>query len=944
MHRPPTLPRVAQGYDTNGEPQGRGDTTTQEGRHISKPQHNPNRAEITFRSICESYGQKMMLPEKFNAEKRRRKAMDELCETLSLIQKKRNVKSSEPFKLPPWGYKRSPRVEVNDEDLQNSKSRIQTEIDSTLCVISKLKQHITANKAVDALALEMGEGIGYMETDKNMGFVSLPIPVIFHLYDVEMMKYTCIGTVVDMNQCTLARLDAEANEALAIMRSHSGKKGVIKDAVDFVERSRTQSTASIPVLRLLVKLHKIHTVPKDLNFPTRPIIPACVSPMGSMSAVLGSVLARVQKRIPWIVENTDYFLQWLRDPSRDIVHTFDFTNLFGNEPVGPTLELLGKAVREAPDWFQDDYVTPFLTMTTTPAKLRKYGLLPERCTLLEVLTAFTVQETVAVITSTSKNVIVSTRDFLAMGVGTVAPLSNITLAYMECSALGQQRCTQGMRRLIDDIAADMTLITKEELYGIYPSYLTLNYGKKNVYLDVAFRRIERGRFYIFPNIKSPCAGIAAYESIHRNTGKNACALSELHRIAKLSQCESVYNAYRERHIQRLRVARFPEHVVRRVMNLTWGQAKCKWGPRPEETDAPFRHIQVMNDYDICIASMLRDTLPCCKFITAWKKNGTLASISKKCLDRFVMLDKDLKAASVSYDLRSMERIARNPGSYQLEHQCTIQSTLLLGAIRVMDMYYGPESKRELWGSRGHSISAISYVNDCLDMVDNINSGLNRCTGATYPHLPINYSDENRKRLGGDGTFDLTTALIESRAITGARMRGVRQLPRAFKRALSVGIPQDIRERIERTRVSTVEAERMSQELRHQAAGMASEVCATLQPPRAPSVLHQRTLNATRGNYIAERRANSTEGVRLQIDKDGMRVMPQGQTAASSLAGSIALSMTRRPLLARTREQGLMERLGTPVVSMPAPRTMLPGQEEEETADPLRQLMDFQNMH
>jgi len=99
-----------------------------------------------------------------------------------------------------------------------------------------------------------------------------------------------------------------------------------------------------------------------------------------------------------------------------------------------------------------------------------------------------------------KKVLVSTAEFLAMGCPPVAPLSIIALAYLEHSCLGAERCTLGLRRLIDDIIIDTSIISESELRAIYPSYLELNEGDKGHFLDVAYTWCG-DRFVTFPFIK-----------------------------------------------------------------------------------------------------------------------------------------------------------------------------------------------------------------------------------------------------------------------------------------------------------------------------------------------------------------------------------------------------------------------------------------------------------
>jgi len=97
-------------------------------------------------------------------------------------------------------------------------------------------------------------------------------------------------------------------------------------------------------------------------------------------------------------------------------------------------------------------------------------------------------------------VLVSTADFLAMGCPPVAPLSIISLAYLEFTKLGAAKCTLGLRRLIDDIIIDTDVIAEYELREIYPSYLELNHGDKGHFLDVSYAWWG-DRFVTYPYVK-----------------------------------------------------------------------------------------------------------------------------------------------------------------------------------------------------------------------------------------------------------------------------------------------------------------------------------------------------------------------------------------------------------------------------------------------------------
>ena len=85
--------------------------------------------------------------------------------------------------------------------------------------------------------------------------------------------------------------------------------------------------------------------------------------------------------------------------------------------------------------------------------------------LIVLLVAEGIRGTIATLDLGDEERIIGTNRFLAMGCPPVAPLSIITLAYLEIKQHGKQKCELGMRRLIDDIIVDLNVISEKSLYA-----------------------------------------------------------------------------------------------------------------------------------------------------------------------------------------------------------------------------------------------------------------------------------------------------------------------------------------------------------------------------------------------------------------------------------------------------------------------------------------------
>lgn len=299
----------------------------------------------------------------------------------------------------------------------------------------------------------------------------------------------------------------------------------------------------IPQLRMLLKVHKV--VGAGMLCPTRPIVPNCGLPNYGMGKWMGSFMAKMARQIPWNLESTKQFQSWLADRSRGPrVRTYDFTNLYGNEPVRETLALFARAIEEI-FWVFDD---PHLH--TTMEVMRRIILVPDglqpligsRARLIVVIVAELVQQTIAQLDLGDEIVTVMTSKFLAMGCPPVAPLSIITLGYLEQERIGVDRCTRGMRRLIDDIVVDLDIISEDELRSIYPDYLTLNSAELDHFLDVAFTWNSQ-KYLTWPYIKLHATIPLNFMSQHPPHTLRAAAKNELSRILGLTNMCSVMDCW-----------------------------------------------------------------------------------------------------------------------------------------------------------------------------------------------------------------------------------------------------------------------------------------------------------------------------------------------------------------------------------------------------------------
>ena len=385
-----------------------------------------------------------------------------------------------------------------------------------------------------------------------------------------------------------------------------------------------ESNFKIPHLRMLLKVHKV--VKEGALCPTRPIVPNCGLPNYGMGKWVGSFMAKMARQIPWNLESTKQFQLWLTDRSRGPrVRTYDFTNLYGNEPVTETLALFARALEEM-KWVFDDpvlHVTmeAMLRIVRVPDGLQP--LVGNRARLIVVIVAELVQQTIAQLDLGDDIVTVTTSKFLAMGCPPVAPLSIITLGYLEREKIGPDRCTRGMRRLIDDIVVDLDVISEIELRSIYPRYLTLNNAEIDHFLDVAFTW-NGEKFLTWPYIKLHATIPLNFMSQHPPHTLRAAAKNELNRLLGLTNMSSVTDAWVEFWWTKYSLAGYTAELLGRILREVIVDVPTKRADRERGVN----HVETWRGVKTSSAKLIaKSANRACS--TAWSVEPTLMSMALK---------------------------------------------------------------------------------------------------------------------------------------------------------------------------------------------------------------------------------------------------------------------------------------------------------------------------
>ena len=409
---------------------------------------------------------------------------------------------------------------------------------------------------------------------------------------------------------------------------HDIAKRVIRSQLAvFIRESITLpfATYKLPLLRMTLKVHKPL---KNGLIPTRPIIPTCGLPNFAYGQWLGKFLAKMARQIPWNLECTKDFQSWLAQPLRSKnVTTFDFSNLYGSEPVRQTLCLFASAIEEMPWKFEDkDDALIFESLrkiVAVPPDLGFEELIGSKTSILMLLLTEQIRCTIAELDLGDETIIVATDSFLAMGCPPVAPLSIISLGYLEFKAFGFDRCTAGMKRYIDDIALDTDIISELELRSIYPDYLILNGAGNEHFLDVSFKW-SHSNFETWPYIKEFATIPLSYLSAHPYHTIRAAAKNELNRLMSLNSMNACKSAWAEYWFNKYTLARYPNGVLKCILQeVINGTAHIR-----EKSTRGINHVETWRGVKTCFshdATLYTKR----KISSAWKVDNSLLSIALK---------------------------------------------------------------------------------------------------------------------------------------------------------------------------------------------------------------------------------------------------------------------------------------------------------------------------
>lgn len=274
----------------------------------------------------------------------------------------------------------------------------------------------------------------FLQCDKNLGIRLVDEEYYSRLAERESRCYAYVENIELTDESI--KLNIERFKAIAtIVNAVSASVRLKESPTDKEARQVLQEIAGLmlfsvtsgkefafPKLRLLIKIHK--PCKPDGLLATRPIVPNFGLPSYDVAKWLGAFMARMTKCIPWALESTDQFLHFIKDPLRSQnVASFDFTNLYGNEPIAETLSLFFSALMEMPWHFKnpsDDIIFKALSTTVdVPDSICFKEVL--RCgagqtSVFMLLLAECIFCTIAELDlGRGKKVLVSTAEFLAMG-------------------------------------------------------------------------------------------------------------------------------------------------------------------------------------------------------------------------------------------------------------------------------------------------------------------------------------------------------------------------------------------------------------------------------------------------------------------------------------------------------------------------------------------------
>jgi len=393
------------------------------------------------------------------------------------------------------------------------------------------------------------DGSRFLQCDKNLGVRRVDATTYKRLAERELKNYEATneasdeikGEAIKEDISQLLRVAQTLKLTLLHVTRNSDKEEIRKkvflhDLSEFIIASITDERKDFkfPQLRLLLKIHK--PAKRDGLLQTRPIVPNYCLPTYEIAKWLGRFMAKMAKQIPWNLESTQHFLTFITDPDRSKnTKTFDFTNLYGTEPVKETLNLFFSALFEM-EWkfgIDDQCIFDALMVEVDcPEDIYLKMYFPYKTCVFMLLLAECIHCTMAELDMGDKKRIVATEKFLAMGCPPVAPLSIITLAYLESKHIGYAKCAKGLRRLIDDIVVDQDVIDEHTLRSAYPPYLELNHGDPNHFLDVQFTWVG-GKYVHYPYIKPYTTVPLNINSCHPWHILRAAAKNELSRMIRL---------------------------------------------------------------------------------------------------------------------------------------------------------------------------------------------------------------------------------------------------------------------------------------------------------------------------------------------------------------------------------------------------------------------------
>lgn len=507
--------------------------------------------------------------------------------------------------------------------------------------------------------IERTNGFRYVQCDKNLGGMLITKEEYHLLAQREALNYENRILYVE-NLQQFHRLSLSIQDDLSKLntvmiqyaeehkiKSDTLVKEAFSDIRDIVRKGMFSPNTRIPRMKMLIKTHKGRS--RDGMHQIRPIIPNCCLPHYQLGKFLGFFLAKFQKLIPWILEDSVNFRTWLTDNSRNVIATFDFTNLYGNEPVIETIKLFDDAMKGFlhSGMFRQANENDLLLLRVLILNVVQYdvakqflddnhaqALTASNFSLLSFMVFIVCRETVCYLeTNNDEFTILKTAKFMAMGSPPVAPISNLTLAWIEYNKLGKERCITGLRRLIDDISIDTSIISAQEILSIYPDYLTLNPAGDQHFLDVSFLYTKKG-YITWPFIKPFGTIPLNVNSFHPQATKSAAAGCELRRLHSLCSHPEMKEEWTRSWEVRYQLAGYNTERIKRSFNIT--------RIRPKENKRI--HIETWKGHHTSTAQLLhkavseeehferlRSTFS--RFLTAWRQPTSLQNLLQNSLPK-----------------------------------------------------------------------------------------------------------------------------------------------------------------------------------------------------------------------------------------------------------------------------------------------------------------------